>query len=121
MKKLIKEFIKQLMIQINNIRNCYYEEADNKAKYPYLVVPTLQINTLESGYICLFDVEIYNNELTSITVEEIADELILGLDRLSFKNDSIGFHLAFESQFLVKTNDQDESVRRISFSARLFV
>ena len=64
MKKLTKEFIKQLLAEINKIRTCYYEEAPKNTIYPYLVVPTLQINPLESGYICLFDIEIYNNELS---------------------------------------------------------
>lgn len=115
-----KEFIKQLMTEINKIRTCYYEEADKKAVFPYLVVPTIQINPLEAGYICLFDIEIYNNELSNVITEDICDELKNGLDRLSVKTNMLGFHLGFDSQYLMNSNEQDLIARRISFSARIF-
>lgn len=117
---MTKEFIKQLMIEINKIRKCYYENAPSNTTFPYLVVPTIQINPLESGDICLFDIEIYNNELSDIITEDLCDELRNGLDRLSVCTDKLGFHLGFENQYLMNSNEQDLIARRIGFSARIF-
>lgn len=90
---MIEEFIKQLLCKINEHYEAYYEEAPRTAKFPYLVVPSIVMFPLNSGYSCLFDIEIYNNELSSITLEKILDTLRDSLKNHSFKNDKIAFHI----------------------------
>jgi len=120
MKKLTKTFLEQLMKKINTIMTVYYEEAPKSASFPFGVVPTLSITPLDYGYQCLFDIEIYINELSLIDVETLCDNLRSNLDGYHFKNKDIGFHIGFENQYLTKENEQDLSMRRISFIARIF-
>lgn len=116
-----KEFIKQLMIKINSIHDCYYEESPKDVKFPYCVVPTIVISPLDPGYICMFDIELYTNEISgAISLEEMCDELRIGLDRSLVRGSGFNSHLGFEDQNLTKSNEQDLISRRISFSARIF-
>lgn len=117
---MIKDFIKELLNEINKIKNCYYEEVPFNASYPYLVVQNITISSLEQGNICYFDIEIYNNELSVVNIEDICDQLIVGLDRLVVHRDKVSFHLAFEKLNINNYNEQDETSRTISFIARIF-
>lgn len=118
--KLTKEFIKALLDKINEYYKCFYEEADSNTSFPYLVVPTLSLSPLNAGFICIFDIEIYNNELSCVSVEDIFDDLLNNLDNYHFCNDKIAFHLGFEDGNLQKSSEQDLIIRKISFSARIF-
>lgn len=115
-----EKFIEKLMEIINEVITCYYEEAPNNAEFPFGVVPTLNINPLNAGYLCTFDIELYNNELSNITIESMCDLLREHLDSYSYQDNEIGFHLGFENQYLQKQNEQDLIYRRITFSARIF-
>lgn len=117
---MIKEFIKQLLIKINTLYNCYYEEAPHNAQFPYLVIPTLHFSPLNSGYTGILDIEINNNELSDVFTEDIIDNLNKNLNEFSFINDKIGFHLGTENINILKASDQDLICRRISFEARIF-
>lgn len=117
---MIKEFIKQLLKEINKYYTCYYEEAPNNAKFPYLVIPTLHIIPLNAGYSCVVDIEINNNELGKVLTEEIIDDLDNKLNELNFFNDKIGFHLGTSDINILKSSEQDLIYRRISFDARIF-
>lgn len=120
MTKLTKEFIKALLNKINEYYKCFYEEADNSTTFPYLVVPTLTLTPLNSGFLSVFDIEIYNNEISTVSVEDIFDDLLNNLDNYQFCNDKIAFHLGFEDGNLQKSTEQDLTIRKISFSARIF-
>lgn len=123
MKKLnnmTKLFIKQLLTKINEYYQCYYEEAPTSTSFPYLVVPTLNIVPLNSGYSCIFDIEIYNNEISEVDIEDIFDTLLNNLNNYSYNDENIGFHVGFEDGMLQKSAEQDLTVRKISFSARIF-
>ena len=122
MRKLsrTKEFIKLLLEEVNKLYTCYYEEAPKNASYPYLVIPTLNISSLDSGDQCLVDIEIYSSEFTSVSVEDICDDLRNYLTGLSICKSNIGFHLGFENQNISKINEQDLIPRKVSFSARIF-
>lgn len=114
-------FLDKLMVKINTIMNTYYEIAPDNAEYPYGVVPNLTFSDLEYGYQCLFDIDIYINEqISESSVEFYCDNLRKGLDGYNFKDDHIGFHIGFDSQNLGKMTEQDSSMRRISFIARIF-
>lgn len=117
---MIKEFIKQLLNEINKYYDCYYEEASNNATFPYLVIPTLHFIPLNAGYSAIVDIEINNNELSEIMTEEIIDNLNNILNGFNFINDKIGFHLGLSDINILKSSDQDLINRRISFEARLF-
>lgn len=117
---MIEEFIKQLLNKLNEHYTSYYEEAPKTTKFPYLVVPSITVAPLNAGYSCLFDVEIYNNELSKITLESILDTLRDKLNNYSFINDKIAFHIGYESENIIKSTEQDLSIRRITFSARIF-
>lgn len=117
---MIKEFIKQLLIKINTLYNCYYEEAPKNAKFPYLVIPTLHLVPLNSGYSGIIDIEINNNEISKIYTEDIIDNLNKKFNEFSFLNEKIGFHLGTDSINILKSSDQDLINRRISFEARVF-
>ena len=112
MRKLsrTKEFIKLLLEEVNKLYTCYYEEAPKDASYPYLVIPTLNISSLDSG----------DSEFTSVSVEDICDDLRNYLTGLSICKSNIGFHLGFENQNISKINEQDLIPRKVSFSARIF-
>lgn len=120
MTKLTKEFIKALLNKINEYYQCFYEEADNSTTFPYLVVPTLTLTPLNNGFLSIFDIEIYNNELSETSVEDIFDDLLNNLDNYHFCNEKIAFHLGFEDGNLQKSTEQDLTIRKISFSARIF-
>ncbi len=55
---MIKEFIKQLLNEINKFYDCYYEKAPNTVEFLYLVVPTLHLVPLNSGYSGNIDIEV---------------------------------------------------------------
>ena len=113
-------FIELIQDKINEYYTCYYEEADPNTSFPYLVIPTLTLNPIDSGFSGLFDIEIYVNELSKVSVEEIMDKLRDNLDGYSYYEKGLGFHIGFDNQLLVKSNEQDLSMRRITFEARLF-
>lgn len=117
---MIKEFVKQIMNKINEYYTAYYEEAEKTTSFPYLVVPTLNITPLNAGYRCLVDIEIYINELSELTVEDIIETLKKGLDGFSFNNDKIAFHLGIDSIYLASSNEQDLKYKKITFEARIF-
>lgn len=121
MRKLNKEFIEKLLNKINEIYNCYYEEAPKNVKFPYGVVTKIPLSPLNPGYICIFDIELYTNELLGCdSIEEMCDSLRDGLDTTIINGDKFNAHLGFEDQDLNQSNEQDLISRRISFSARIF-
>ncbi len=123
MRKLIDRFIEILIKKINEINEdfiCYYEEAPTTAKFPYLVMPTLNITPLDTGYLGVFDLEIYINELSIISLEQILDSLRDNLSNYYYCEDKLAFHLGFENQLLNKSLEQDLSIRKITFAARIF-
>ena len=115
-----KEFIKLLLDEVNKLYTCYYEKNTKNASYPYLVIPTLNISSLDSGDQCFIDIEIYSSEFASVSVEDICDDLRNHLTGLSICKSNIGFHLGFENQNISKINEQDLIPRKVSFSARIF-
>ena len=117
---MIDNFVEILINKINEYYVCYYEEAPNDAKFPYLVIPTMQLTPLEDGYSAIFDIEIYTNELSTISIEKIMDDLRDKLDGFHIRNDKIGFHLGFDNHLVVKSTEQDIIIRRITFTARIF-
>lgn len=117
---MIDRFIEIFIKEVNKYYTCYYEEAPNDTKFPYLVMPTLNMSPLYSGYSGLFDLEVYINEISDISVETILDKMRDVFDGFSYYESGLGFHIGFENQLIVKSNEQDLSIRRITFSARLF-
>ena len=117
---MIDEFITCFMKEINKIMTTYYEETPANATYPYAVIPHLNIVSLDYGYQCIFDVEVYVNELSGKNVEELCDKLRIGLDQLTFHNEKVAFHINDDSQNLSKQVEQDFSDRKVSFIARIF-
>ena len=115
-----KKFLTALLNKCNEIMNVYYEEALKKAQFPYGVIPSLNIVPLDYGYQCLFDIEIYVNELSDSCVEDLCDKLKKGLDCYNYMDNDIGFYLMFENQYLTKQTEQDFTMRRVSFIARIF-
>ena len=70
--------------------------------------------------LCIDIIELYINELSDSDVEELCDNLRVGLDGYSYKDNSIGFHIGFESQYLTRQNEQDLVMRRVTFIERIF-
>lgn len=117
------KFIELLINKINNYYTCYYEEAPSNASFPYLVIPTLSINPLldiGAGFNCNFDIEIYINELSTDSVENIIDTLRDCLDGYYYRDNDLSFHIGFDNQLIIKSNEQDLIIRRASFIARIF-
>lgn len=114
------KFVEIIMKEINKHCNCYYEEAPNDTTFPYVVMTTLTLNPLDSGYNGIFDLEIYINELSTESVENLIDTLRDNLDGFFYRDKNLAFHVGFDSQLIVKSNEQDLSMRRITFQARLF-
>ena len=117
---MIENFILELLKEINNFYKCYYEEAPNESRFPYLVSPSVAVTPLNAGYLCLFDIEIFNNIISTISVENIIDTLIKKLDGYNFKNENIAFHVGFENVNILKIQEQDLTSKKVSFSARVF-
>lgn len=116
----IDTFLDKLMPKINTIMTVYYEETPKNATYPYGVIPDLSISTLDYGLQCLFDVELFINDFSESEVEKLCDNLRIGLDGYNYKDSEIGFHINFDSQYLGKMTEQDSSMRRVTFIARIF-
>ena len=121
-RNITEQFINKLIDYLNKKLSftVYYEEASTSAKFPFGVIPTLTLNSLDYGYNCVFDIEIYINELSNIVVEELCDELRICLDSYSYSDKNISFHIGFDNQILTKQNEQDLIFRRSSFIARIF-
>lgn len=115
-----KKFIKSITDYINNYYSCYYEEAPNTASFPYLIIPEITFTPLNQGFNAVFDIEVYINELCDESVEEIMDILRDNLDGYSYYGNDISYHVGFDTQNIVKSTEQDLSIRRITFSARIF-
>lgn len=113
-------FLTALLEKCNEIMPVYYEEALKKANFPFGVIPNLSITPLNYGYQCLFDIELYVSEFSNYSVEELCDKLREGLDGYSYSSNDIGFYLMFESQYLSKQSEQDFTMRKVSFVARIF-
>ncbi len=121
-KRITKLFLTQLINKLNESLSfsVYYEKALTTATFPYGVIPTLTLNTLDYGYNCIFDIELYLNELSNISVEDLCDELRNILDGYSYADNNISFHINFDDQILTKQSEQDLTYRRVSFAARIF-
>lgn len=119
---MTEAYLELFINKVNEYYTCYYEEVPKNAKFPYLVIPSINLTPLESGYLCLTDIYIYNNELSDISIENICDNLRANLDGYSIldKNKKIGFHTGFENQTITNTNEQDLILRKISFASRIF-
>ena len=70
---MTEKFIENLLPKGNTIYTCYYEEAPKKKKFPYCVIPTLVLSPLDSGYMCMVDIELYNDEFTNTSIEKIKE------------------------------------------------
>ena len=99
---MIENFILELLKEINNFYKCYYEEAPNESRFPYLVSPSVAVTPLNAGYLCLFDIEIFNNIISTISVENIIDTLIKKLDGYNFKNGNIAYEFVRPINFYKK-------------------
>ena len=117
---MIDKFLNILMEKLNTIMTVYYEEVPNNTVFPYGVVPTISITPLDYGYQCFFDVELYTNELSDINIEKMCDDFRIALDGYNYQNSIMGFHIGYDSQFLLKSTEQDLTYRRVSFVARIF-
>lgn len=119
---MIEAYIELFIKKVNEYYTCYYEKAPSNAKFPYLVIPEIVLTPLDSGYLSLTDIYIYNNELSDISIESICDNLRTNLDGYSIldTNKKIGFHTGFENQTISNTNEQDLILRKISFASRVF-
>lgn len=119
---MTEKFIEEFLNKVNEYYTCYYEEAPVTTKFPYIVIPTLTLSSLNNGYLCITDLFIYINELSEESIENICDTLRTNLDNYSFFNQDkgIGFHTNFENQTISNINEQDLSIRKISFSSRIF-
>lgn len=118
---MIDYFIEKIIEKVNEYYTCYYEEAPNNANFPYLIMPTTQLSPLDdNSFSCVFDIEIYINELSNVSIEEIIDTLRDELNNYFYKDDKLAFHLGFDNHLLVKSTEQDLSIRRITFTARIF-
>ena len=113
-------YLNKLMDRLNDIMEVYYEKAPDNANYPYGVLPDLTFSPLDDGYQCLFDIDLYINELSTSNVEKLCDDLRKGLDGYHYCDSLIAFHVGFNDQYLGKMTEQDSSMRRISFIARIF-
>ena len=113
-------FIELIIKEINKLYTCYYEEAPNDTLFPYLVMTSLNLTPLNSGFLGIFDLEIYINELSKQSVETIIDNLREKLDGYYYRESNLGFHIGFDNQSIIKSNEQDLAIRRITFQARIF-
>lgn len=119
---MTEKFIELFTNKINEYYTCYYEEAPSTVKFPYIVIPTITLTPLNNGYLCITDLFIYINELSEESIETICDTLRTNLDNFSIldQEKGIGFHSSFENQTISNVNEQDLSIRKISFASRLF-
>ena len=85
---MIDTFLTKLMERANTIMTVYYEKAPSDTSYPYGVVPDLSISALNYGYQCLFDIELYINELSDSNIEELADNLRIALDGYNYQENN---------------------------------
>lgn len=115
------KFIEIILNKINEYYTCYNEEAPSSASFPYLVVPNFQfVPNEECSFISYFDIEVYINELSDISFENIVDVLRDNLDGYFYHDKNISFHLGFDKDINMKSNEQDLIIRSITFSARIF-
>lgn len=117
---MIDRFIELIIAEINKLYLCYYEEAPSDTSFPYLIMPSLTVTPLNNGYSVIFDLEVYINELSNESIEEIMDNLRDYFESFSYHGRDISYHVGYENQTIVKSNEQDLSIRRITFSARIF-
>lgn len=115
------KYIEKLIAKINTIKTCYYEEAPKGISYPYLVLTSFNASDLKYGDLVNFDIEIWFTEYTTSNIDIIADQLRNGLDMQTVNlSGYFNSHINFENQSMVKDQEQDLIMRRLSFTARIF-
>lgn len=117
---MIDHFIENVMAKLNTITKIYYEEAPLNAEFPFGVVPTLSVRTLDYGYECDLDIEFYVNELSESDIDTICDTLRTTMDKYSYSDSLGGYHIYYENQILSKQKEQDFTYRKLTFIARIF-
>ena len=117
---MIDEFLKLIMAKANTVMTVYYEEAPTNATFPYGVMTTFTVTPLDYGYNCIFDIELNTSELSDTDLDAQCDNLRVALDGYRARNSVCGFHVGYDSQLLSRQTEQDLTMRRITFSARIF-
>ena len=117
-----KMYIKKLRDYIGTFITCYYDEASKSGSFPYCVLIPPSTSELNDGYLLMFDIEIYANELTGAEkIEELNDLLKNNLDNYLLNSENnFNSQIFFENSGPVKDLEQDLLVRRMTFSARVF-
>lgn len=116
---MTKKFVKLLLDYINETYTCYYEKAIANNSL-YLVIPYLNISSLNDGYLANFDIEIHRSDTSTITIEDIVDSLIDMLDEKTLRMTGYACHFSLEQTNLDKLNETDINERTVSFSSHIF-
>ena len=115
------KYIEKLIAKISTVKTCYYEEAPKGISYPYLTLSSFIMSDLSSGYLALFDIDVWVDEYTDSNIDQLCDQLINELDKTTLNEDGFfNSHINFENRNMVKDNEQDLISRRVSFAARIF-
>lgn len=116
------EYVKALIDKINETHICYYEDVPKGIEYPYMYIPTININGIgESGETSNFDIQIWHIEGEDGDIDDLADAIRNALDRITInKNGSFTSHIYFQNQNIVRDLEPDLILRELSFTARIF-
>jgi hypothetical protein len=115
------KYIEKLIEKISTIKTCYYEEAPSGVAYPYIVLSSFNVSDLAYGDLVYFDIEIWFTEYTTTDIDALSDNLRNGLDKTTVNlSNYFTSHINFDNQNMIKDQEQDLIVRRLSFTARIF-
>ncbi len=121
-------FIESITARLNEITECYFEDAPTNVKFPYAVIGREIITDLESaesGDMITFDIDVYADEKKpGATVEllELCDNMqnSFSCDNILKKDGVFAAHLAIESQSAANESEADLCHKRMPFAARIF-
>lgn len=105
----LRKLIVKLLKEVN--KSIFYEKANNKAKYPYIVYNLDNINTVNyPRYDSILTIDIWDRKKDTVTVETLADKIedILNMSNKPSDKSFPTFYL----EDRMSIDDEDPFIRR---------
>ncbi len=116
----MEEIIEVITNKVNELYDCYYDEAPDKVTFPFIVMNDLDVIPLNVGFQTTFSLYVMNNESSKVITEKIQDDLRKLLDRFNYVSDQIGFHVGYDGQQNIRDIESDLIIRKVTFIVRSF-
>lgn len=112
MKKKITSLLREVT------PNVYSERADDNALYPYIVFSFPSISHQEGLFKGYLDVDIWDKNSSSATVDELSDEVMKALDRYRYIDGGVEMTLYLYTVLTVESEDKNLRRKTVIFETQ---